>query len=121
MAQLPDLDALSREDMKSLIVALWEQAGQVKELNKRVADQAQRIAELEARLNEPPKTSGNSSVPPSKGFKANKDKGKDGNKAERTGPRQGSLGRKGRARPLCENPDKIVRVMAKGNCSGGLR
>ena len=122
MAQLPDLDTLSREDLKSLIVALWDQAGQVKELNKRVADQAQRIAELEARLNEPPKTSGNSSVPPSKGFKANKDKGKDGNKAERTGPRQGSLGRKGSARPLCENPDKIVRVMAKAcsHCHGAL-
>lgn len=43
MAQLPDLDALSREDMKSLIVALWDQAGQVKELNKRVAEQAPRL------------------------------------------------------------------------------
>ena len=86
MAQLPDLDALSREDMKSLIVALWDQAGQVKELNKRVAEQAPRIAALEARLNEPPKTSGNSSVPPSKGFKANKDKGKDGNKLSAPAP-----------------------------------
>jgi transposase len=41
------------------------------------------VAELESRLNEPPKTPDNSSVPPSKGFKANNDK-EDG-KGERAG------------------------------------
>ncbi len=101
-----DLDAMTREDMKSLILALVE-----------------RINALEARLGEPPKNSGNSSVPPSKEFKANKNKdaGRDG-RTERTGPRQGSLGRKGANRPLAENPDEVVRVMAKAcrSCGGVL-
>jgi len=83
---------------------------QVEMLEARIEAQDRRIAELEARLNEPPKNSGNSSVPPSKGFKGNKSK--DNGKSERMGPRQGSLGRKGHHRPLSENPDKIVRVMA---------
>ncbi len=75
-----------------------------------VADLVRRVAELEARLKEPPKTSGNSSLPPSKDFKAN------AQPSERTGPRKGSLGRKGCHRGPSENPDKIVRVMAK-RCS----
>ena len=81
---------------------------QVEVLEARVKEQDIRIAELEARLNEPPKNSGNSSVPPSKGFKKNKDE----NKVKRTGLRKGSVGRKGANRPLAENPDEIVRVMA---------
>ena len=105
-----DLDAMSREDMKSLIVMLI----------KRLDEAEKRIAELEARLKEPPKNSGNSSVPPSKGFKANKNNGD--NKAERTGPRRGSIGRKGANRPLAENPDEIVRIMAKAcdECGAAL-
>lgn len=103
-----DLEHCSRGDLKALIITLMKQ----------VEQQERRIAELEARLNEPPKNSGNSSVPPSKGFKAN-NKNKD-NKAERTGPRKGSLGRKGSNRPLAENPDGIMRVMAKTcACCGG--
>jgi transposase len=110
MTPPPDLTQLSPEQKDALILALWDQ---VQKLSRRVE-------ELEARLNEPPKNSDNSSVPPSKGFKRNKNKA--GNKAERTGPRQGSLGRKGANRPLAENPDKIVRVMAKacGACGGVL-
>ena len=84
---------------------------QVEVLEARVKAQDKRIAELEARLNEPPKNSGNSSVPPSKGFKNNKNQ--DENKTKRAGLRQGSVGRKGANRPLAENPDEIVRVMAK--------
>jgi len=103
-----DLDHASRGDLKSLVTILRRQ---VEQLEKRITEQDRRIAELEARLNEPPKNSGNSSVPPSQGFKANKNKGKGG-KVERTG----SLGRKGAHRPLAENPDKIVRVMAKSCC-----
>src|SRR5512143_576290 len=52
-----------------------------------------RIAELEARLGEPARTSDNSSLPPSQGHKA-----------RREGPRQGSLGRKGGGRPLAKEP-----------------
>lgn len=92
-----DLDSLTREGMKELVLVLIE----------KINAQERRIAELEARLNEPPKNSGNSSVPPSKGFKANK------HKSERTGLRRGSVGRKGASRPLHPNPDDIVRVMAR--------
>ena len=111
MIPLPDLAKLTSEQKDALILVLWEQ---VQKLSKRVE-------ELEARLNEPPKNSGNSSVPPSKGFKGNK--GKDNGKSERTGPRQGSMGRKGHHRPLSENPDEIVRVMARhcSKCSGALK
>lgn len=115
-----DLDRCSREDLKALICTLVQQ---VEQQEQRIKEQERRITELEARLNEPPKNSGNSSVPPSKGFKANKHKGdgKDG-KTERTCPRAGSLGRTGTNRPLAENPDKIVGVMAKGcgQCHGAL-
>ena len=103
-----DLDGCSRGDLKALIGILRRQ---VEQLEKRVIEQDRRLAELEARLNEPPKNSGNSSVPPSKGFKGNK--GPDDNTAKRTGLRKGSLGRKGANRPLAENPDEIMRVMAK--------
>ena len=111
MTPLPDLDSLSREDMKSLILALYEQVRTV----------TARAAELEAQLEQPAKNSGNSSVPPSKDFKANTSKRK-GDKRKRKGPRRGSLGRKGQNRPLAENPDEIMRVMAKqcGQCSGPL-
>src|SRR5215218_8293799 len=49
------LAELSREQLIELVVGL-----------------AARVAELEARLGQPPKTPGNSSVPPSVGFKANR-------------------------------------------------
>jgi len=96
----PELEGLSAEDMRSLIVEL-----------------VKRINELEARLNEPPKNSGNSSVPPSKGFKANKGAGDGRNgKTERTGPRKGSLGRKGGGRPLAREPDQTIIAKAKRCC-----
>jgi len=83
---------------------------------RRVAELVRRVAELEARLKEPPKTSGNSSLPPSKDFKA------DAKPSGRTGPRKGSLGRKGCHRGLSENPDEIVRMMARrcGRCQAEL-
>ena len=63
---------------------------------------AARVAELEARLGAPPKTPGNSSLPPSKGQKPNRPE-----KAKRCGPRPGSLGRMGGGRPLAETPDEV--------------
>jgi transposase len=96
-------------------------------LQEQVQGLMTRVAELEAQLGGPPKNSSNSSLPSSKDFKANANKdnakgGKDG-KSKRPGPRQGSLGRKGKHRSLAANPDEIVRVMAKacGQCSGTLR
>lgn len=67
-----------------------------------------RIAELEARLGEPAKTSDTSSLPPSKGHKANRP-----DQAKRKGPRKGSLGRQGGGRPLVKEPDQFVTAKAK--------
>jgi len=93
VTQLPDLNQLSHAEKDALIHALW---AQVRALTARVA-------ELEARLGGPPKTSDNSSQPPSGDQKANRQ-----DKAKRQGPRQGSLGRKGGGRALSAHPDETV-------------
>ena len=85
MDRLPDLSSLSHDEKDALIHALWAQ----------VQALTARVAELEARLGLPPKTPNNSSLPPSLGRKPNRD-----DKPARTGPRQGSLGRKGGGRLL---------------------
>src|SRR5947209_4494638 len=79
MTQLPDLSRLSHDEKNALILALW---AQVQFLTAGVAE-----------LGVPPKTPDNSSVPPSQGKKPNRAK-----KVERSGPRQGSLGRMGGGR-----------------------
>jgi transposase len=89
----PDLTKLTEAEKDALILALWAQ----------VQTLTARVAVLEARLSQPPKTPDNSSLPPSKGHKANRPE-----KAERAGPRQGSLGRAGGGRPLAEEPDQLV-------------
>jgi len=96
----PDLSRLTEAEKDTLILALWT-----------------RVAELEARLNAPPKTPGNSSLPPSKGHKANRP-----GKAERPGPRQGSLGRAGGGRALAEAPDQFViaKAAACAHCRAAL-
>jgi transposase len=91
------LTKLSHAQKDALIIALWEQ----------VAALMARVAALEAKLNEPPKTPDNSSVPPSKGQKANRP-----GKTKRDGPRQGSLGRKGGGRLLAQEPDQTVTAKA---------
>ena len=80
--------ALSKDDLIALILA---QAAQISALTARVAD-------LEAKLAAPPKTPDNSSLPPSKGQKANCP---DRPKAPRRG-------RPGVARALAEDPDHVV-------------
>jgi transposase len=85
----PDLSRLTEAEKDALVLALWT-----------------RVAELEARLDAPPKTPGNSSLPPSRGRKADRPA-----KAKPPGPRPGSLGREGGGRSLAEEPDQ--RVMAK--------
>ena len=77
----------------------------------------QRLAELEARLNSSPKTPDNSSLPPSKGQKANQP-----DRSERKGPRQGSLGRKGGGRPLACDPDETVtaKALVCAHCQASL-
>lgn len=107
MTQLPDLSCLSHDEKDALIRVLWAQ----------VQALTARVAELEARLGEPPKTPDNSSVPPSQGMKPNRD-----DKPKRKGPRPGSLGRKGGGRPLVENPDEtvIARPVCCAHCQAGL-
>ena len=93
MDRLPDLSSLSHDEKDALIHALWAQ----------VQALTARVAELEAKLRLPPKTPDNSSLPPSRGQKPNRD-----DKPARSGPRQGSVGRKGGGRRLCEVPDETV-------------
>jgi len=78
--QLPDLSRLTHEEKDALILALRAQ----------VQALAAQVAELEAKLNVPPKTPDNSSLPPSQGKKPNRTA-----KVARRGPRPGSLGRMG--------------------------
>src|SRR5215210_1021114 len=100
MDRLPDLSSLSHDEKDALVRALW---AQVQALTAQVATMAARVAELEAKLGVPMKTPDNSSLPPSRGEKPNRD-----SKLNRTGPRQGSLGRKGGGRLLAETPDETV-------------
>ena len=62
-----------------------------------------RVAELQAQLGSSPKTPDNSSLPPSRGQKPNRPE-----KARRSGPRRGSLGRTGSGRALTALPDEVV-------------
>jgi transposase len=84
------LAELSREQLIELVLGL-----------------AARVAELEARLGQPPKTPGNSSVPPSVGFKANR--------AERRA-RKRRRGHDGLSRRR-QRPDVIVRCRPS-TCAG---
>src|SRR5947208_11295479 len=103
----PDLSRLTEAEKNALILALWAQAQAL----------TARVAELEARLDAPPKTPGNSSLPPSKGHKANRPE-----RAERAGPRRGSLGREGGGRPLAEEPDQrvVAKAAACAHCRAAL-
>src|SRR5258708_24909650 len=79
-----------------------ELLAQVKMLNAR-------IAELEAKRGGPPKTPDNSSLPPSRGQKAN---------AEPPAVKRRRKGPPGVARKPAENPDATRRVYAQ-RCAGG--
>jgi len=87
------LDSLSKQELIALVLQQMEQIRLL----------AARVAELEARLNIPPKTPSNSSLPPSKGPKANRPE-------KEKKPRKG---RPGVARKLAENPDHVREVFAE--------
>ena len=96
MSSTPDLSKLSHAEKDALILTL----------SARLEAALKLIAELQARIDEltrPAKTPENSSLPPSKGQKPNRD-----DKAARKGPRAGSIGRKGGGRELTANPDETV-------------
>jgi len=87
------LDSLDKKELIGLVLAMAEQI---------TALQA-RVAELEAKLGEPPKTPDNSSLPPSQGQKANRPEGKT---------KQRRKGRKGTPRRLAETPDHTRDIYA---------
>ena len=113
----PALSQLSEAEKDCLILTLWPLAERVQELMRLVKAQQARIAELEAKLGEPPKTSDNSSQPPSSDRKADRPV-----KGERGGPRAGSVGRKGGGRSLCAEPDETLVAQASvcAHCGAGL-
>lgn len=99
-----DIDSLDHDGLKALSLAVIEQNRLLAEQN--AALQA-RIAELEARLDGPPKTPGNSSLPPSRGQKANRP----------AAPKKPRKGRPGVARELCAQPDHVRDIYAE-QCKG---
>ena len=113
----PDLSTLSEAEKDCLILNLWPMAERVQELMRLVEVLQARIAVLEAKLGEPPKTSDNSSQPPSSDRKADRS-----TKGGRAGPRAGSVGRKGGGRSLCAEPDAILVAQASvcAHCGAGL-
>lgn len=91
-----DVGKLPHAQKDELILALFT----------RLEAAGRQVAELRARIDEltkPPKTAGNSSLPPSKGQKANRP-----DKAKKAGPREGSLGRQGGGRALALEPDETI-------------
>ncbi len=91
------IDSLSRQELVALVLGLSEQ----------VAVLQARVAELEAGLDVLPKTPDNSSLPPSRGQKAN---------IAKTAKKRRRKGRPGTTRRLAENPDKVRNIFAE-TCS----
>ena len=101
------LDSLDKDALKPLLIELLAQN---KVLTEQIGTLLARIAELEARLDIPPKTPTNSSLPPSKGQKANVVATPAGKKRRK--------GRPGVARELCPNPDAMRDIYAE-RCACG--
>jgi len=100
MAQGPT-DSPEDDRMAALLAALVQQNAELLAEIKRLLA---RVAELEAKLGQPPKTPDNSSLPPSRGQKAN---------AEPPATKPPRKGRPGVARQLAENPDATRRFYAE--------
>jgi transposase len=107
------LDSLEAESLKPLLLQLLARIDDLLAQNRTLLAQNERllarVAELEAKLGQPPKTPDNSSLPPSRGQKAN------------AGPPAGKPQRKGRpgvTRKLAETPDVTRRFYAEC-CSCG--
>lgn len=101
-----------------LWAAIQGLAGEIRALREENAALKARLAELEAKLGQPRKTSKNSSVPPSRDQKANapKDKAK-GSDTKRT-----KASHPGAGRPLAENPDHVFPALAQAcpHCEAAL-
>jgi transposase len=94
-----DLERLSKDELIALVLA---QQAQIAGLMVQLETLTRRVAELEARLGEPPKGSRNSSVPPSRDRKANRPHRPRGLR------REASVGRAGGGRALHPDPDEVV-------------
>jgi hypothetical protein len=101
------LDSLDKDRLKLLVLELLAQN---KALKEQISVLLVRIAGLEAHNGQPPKTPTNSSVPPSKGQKANR--------PEAPAQKKGRKGRPGVARALCPDPD-VTREIYAASCSCG--
>src|SRR5688572_28817180 len=99
-----ELRWLSREELIALVVRLGEMVVAAGQQPERIAELERQLVELQAeirRLSAPKKTSENSSVPPSVGFKANR-------AVRRRRGRGRKRGQPGRSRRR-QSPDVIVR------------
>ena len=101
------LDSLDKDSLKPLVLQLLAQNN---ELLRQIKTLLARIAELEARADRPPKTPTNSSLPPSRGQKANR--------PATPRARKGRKGRPGVARTLAPDPDATREIYAE-KCSCG--
>jgi len=107
MAQEPT-DSADDDRTTALLAALLQQNAELLAEIKRLLA---RVAELEAKLGQPPKTPDNSSLPPSRGQKAN---------AEPPATKPQRKGRPGVTRMLTENPDATRRVYAERCACGAV-
>src|SRR5215470_11066791 len=106
-----DLVASLLARIDQLVAQISARDERVDELLALVKAQNVRIAELEAKCGGPPKTPDNSSLPPSRGQKAN---------AKPPGGKQRRKGRPGVARKLAENPDATRRFYAERCACGAV-
>ena len=108
------LDALSKDELKPLLLKLFAQNGQLLEriddLLATIKTLNARVAELEGKQGPPPKTPTNSSLPPSRGQKSNV--------APPHGARKRRKGRPGVARELCATPNETRNIYAE-RCACG--
>ena len=102
------LDSLDQDGLKPLLASLVKQNA---ELLAQIKVLLARIEELEARAGQPPKTTTNSSLPPSSGQKANA--------GEPLAAKTRRKGRPGVARLLCTNPDETRDIYAERCTCGG--
>jgi transposase len=101
--------ALSKDDLIALVLA---QHDLIRRLTAQVQTLTTRVAELEVRLNAPPKTPDNSSLPPAKGQKPNL--------PDR--PKKPRHSRPGVTRALAEHPDRTITaaLSACPHCNAAL-
>jgi transposase len=97
-----EIDSLNADSLKGLVLSLLAKIDDLVEQNKALLA---RIAELEGRAGKPPKTPTNSSVPPSRGQKANV--------SDASATKKGRKGHPGVARELLCQPRRDARYLRR--------